>query len=69
VKKTTHLDRSTVDFELELKAETALAILIVSEHGDDVWLPRKALIEFTDNEDGTCKFTVTEELAFEKELI
>ena len=48
---------------------TAAAICVKDEHGNDQWLPRSQIKNFTDNEDGTCSFDCSEELATEKELV
>lgn len=60
-------DMTTI--ECELVTTTAAAICVSNEKGDDTWLPRSQIKNFTDNEDGTCSFDCSEELATEKELV
>lgn len=62
-------DNNAEEYNLELMDTTALAILVVSEHGNNVWLPRSVIKDFVDHDDGTCTFTVSDEIATEKELI
>lgn len=63
------MNESTTDLEVELVSETDKAILVKSEFDKEVWLPKKLLLFFKDNKDGTCVITVTDRIAVDKELV
>ena len=67
--KQTPLNRAISEFHLELVNDTAQAIQVMTDFGKEVWLPRKLLHSFTDNEDGTCTFELSDEIAEEKGLV
>lgn len=64
-KKTTKI---LADFTLELVNETDKALLVKNEKDEDTWLPKSAIVAWSDNKDGTCTITCTEEFATDKEL-
>lgn len=59
----------TSQYKVHLLAETALAILIETEFGEEVWLPKKLIEEFVDNKDGTCSFECSDKIAEDKGLV
>jgi hypothetical protein len=61
--------RETVELTLDLANETDKALCVENEKGDEVWIPKAMCIEWVDNENGTCTIEVSEQIAFEKELI
>ncbi len=57
------------DIEVELKHTTDIAILVVNDKGDDVWIPKSLTRDFKDRGDGICTFRISEHWATEKELV
>jgi len=63
------INNSTTELTLGLVTETRDAIMVESEYGEEVWLPKTQLREFVDHKDGSCTVEISEELATEKGLV
>lgn len=61
-------DENVEEYTLELVNTSSGAILVKNDRGKEVWIPRSMLIEFIDNDDGTCTVEMTEWAATEKEI-
>jgi len=64
-KRSRGLNQDVAEYTLNLINETDKAIFVELEDGGEQWIPKSALVEYRDLEDGTCQFIITDQKAAE----